>query len=80
MDFSRAALIVFIALILVIGLNAVIYFSLAKKSGKGENTVTLLRKAAGRIRNPWEIEDRDLHELSNRVTELSKKDKVSKDQ
>ena len=71
MDYSKAALVIFLTLVIVIGFNVVIYFSYSKRNGGG-GSVDMLRSAFKRARNPWEIEDSNLKELSERVAELKK--------
>ena len=72
MDYSKAALVIFLTLVIVIGFNVVIYFSYSKRNGSGGGAVDMLRSAFKRARNPWEIEDSNLKELSERVAELKK--------
>ena len=72
MDYSKAALVIFLTLVIVIGFNVVIYFSYSKRNGGGGGSVDMLRSAFKRARNPWEIEDSNLKELSERVAELKK--------
>ncbi len=70
MDTGRAALVIFLTLFIVIGVNALIYLSLRKRSSIGQ--IEMMRRAARRARNPWEDEENDLRELSRRVAELKK--------
>lgn len=72
MDYSKAALVIILTLVIVIGFNVVIYFSYSKRNGSGGGSVDMLRSAFKRARNPWEIEDSNLKELSERVAELKK--------
>ena len=72
MDYSKAALVIFLTLVIVIGFNLVIYFSYSKRNDGGGGSVDMLRNAYKRARNPWEIEDSNLKELSERVAELEK--------
>lgn len=69
MDYSKALLIVFIALLVVVFINAAIYYSLSKKNSIGE--IELLRKAANRAKDPWEVENTNLTELSSLVKQLN---------
>lgn len=69
MDTGRAALVIVLTLVIVIGVNAAIYVSLRSRKTVGQ--IELLRRAANRARNPWEDEDNDLRELSRRVAALS---------
>lgn len=70
MDTGRAALVIILTLLIVIGVNALIYLSLRKRSSIGQ--IEMMRRAAKRARNPWEDEDNNLRELSRRVAELKK--------
>jgi len=72
MDYSKAALVVVLTLVIVIGFNVVIYFSYSKGNGGDGGAIDMLRSAFKRARNPWEIEDTNLKELSERVSELKK--------
>jgi len=72
LDLDKAALVICLTLFIVIGINAAIYASLRR--GNTVRQIELLRKAAGRVRNPWEEEDQALSELSRRVKELEKHD------
>ena len=72
MDYSKAALVIFFTLVIVIGFNVVIYFSYSKRNDGGGGAVDMLRSAYKRARNPWEIENSNLKELSERVAELKK--------
>lgn len=69
MDYSKALLIVFIALLVVVFINAAIYYSLSRKNSIGE--IELLRKAANRAKDPWEVENNKLTELSSLVKQLN---------
>lgn len=73
MDLSKAALVVCLTLFIVIGINAAIYVSLARRKHNSVGQIELLRRAASRARDPWEQENTDLRELSRRVTELKEK-------
>lgn len=68
MDTGKAALVICLTLIIVIGVNAAIYASLRNRSTVGQ--IEMLRRAVRRARNPWEHEDNDLLELSRRVAAL----------
>lgn len=72
MDTNRAILVICITLLLVIGINAVIYVSVTRKKGQNATMeqIKLLRRAAKRAQDPWQAEDNDLQELSRRVSEL----------
>lgn len=72
MDYSKVAFVVILTVLVVIGINAAIYFSFARKRGAGQ--IELLRRAAQRARSPWENEDKALVELSKLVAGLKDKD------
>ena len=72
MDYSKVILVVSLTILIVVGFNLVIYFAYGRKNSGG--TVDLLRKAAKRARDPWEQEDAQLQELSERVAQLRKAD------
>ncbi len=74
MDPNRAFLIVCLTVSAVIVFNVMIYLSLRR--GNETTTIDLMRKAAGRARNPWKDEDDALQELSNLVSGL--KDEIPK--
>lgn len=74
MDYGRAALVVFITLFIVIGVNAAIYVSFTRrKNHSSVGQIEMLQRAARQVRNPWEKEDADLQELSQRVKTLRPK-------
>jgi hypothetical protein len=70
LDFSRAFLIVAIALVVVILFNVGIYYGYARKNSRNEfkDMINVVKLA----RNPWEEEDNNLKELSQRVEDLKK--------
>jgi hypothetical protein len=68
MDFTRALIIVGLALGLVVVINLGLYLLLTRKNTFFE--IDLFRKAAGRARQPWQSEDDALEELSERVKHL----------
>jgi hypothetical protein len=73
MDSGKAALVVCLTLFIVIGINAAIYVSFTRKNTTSQ--IELLRRAAQRARDPWEKENTDLKELSQRVSELKERKK-----
>jgi hypothetical protein len=73
MDPGKAALVICVTLFIVIGVNAAIYMSFKSKNTTGQ--IELLRRAAKRARDPWEQENADLKELSQRVSELKERKK-----
>jgi hypothetical protein len=72
MDYSKLILVFFITLILVVGVNAIIYVMLRRINAVGE--IDMFRRAANRVRRPWGQEDDDLEELSRRVRAFSNPD------
>jgi hypothetical protein len=78
MDFSKAFVIVGIALVVVILFNIGIYFGYARKNSRNEfnDMINVMKNA----RNPWEEEDANLKELSKRVDALKKKDAGGQEQ
>jgi site-specific DNA-adenine methylase len=75
MDFSKAFVIVGIALVVVILFNVGIYFGYARKNSRNEfNDMIHVMKNA---RNPWSEEDANLKELSRRVDSLVDKEHVA---
>ena len=72
MDFSKAFIIVGIALVVVILFNVGIYFGYARKNSRNEfnDMINVMKNA----RNPWSEEDANLQELSRRVGSLADND------
>ena len=69
-DFERLLLVICLTVLIVAGLNALVYAGLRR--GKEANMVELTRKAAQRARNPWQDEEEALQELSRMVSSLEK--------
>jgi len=67
-DTSRIVLIVCLTVILVIGINAMLYAALRR--GDEANLVELTRRAFRNARNPWKEEDEALQELARLVKRL----------
>jgi hypothetical protein len=76
-DPGKVLLVIGLTLLIVIGVNVVIYFSVTRKSSIGQ--IELLRRAAKQARNPWEVEDNSLAELSRLVADLKEKPSQEKD-
>ncbi len=70
MDFENAGLVICITIFIVIGINAAIYTMVSKGGTIGQ--IELMRRAAKRLRQPWEPEDRALEELSKQVAEIKR--------
>lgn len=68
LDLGRAALVVILALVGVVFINVAIYYMVKGKGTIGQ--IQMIRKAAGRARNPWEGEDQALQDLSELVKQL----------
>ena len=64
----KVLVVVGLTFMIIIAFNVVLYFSAIGKSTTGQ--VNLLRRAAGRVKNPWQAEDDDLKKLSQMVAEL----------
>lgn len=77
MDFSKAIIVVVVTLLLVIGLNAAIYLSVTRKNSVGQ--IELLRRAASRVKDPWQSENEDLSELAHLVKGLQPKQQEFQD-
>jgi hypothetical protein len=69
MDVAKALLVVVITLVVVVGINAAIYIGVTWKKSRNSSPgqMELLRKAAGRVKDPWESENTNLSELSELV-------------
>jgi uncharacterized membrane protein affecting hemolysin expression len=68
MDASKVPIVLCLALIIVVGVNAAIFAMLRR--GNEARQVELLRKAARSLQQPWSSEDQDLKELSRKVAEI----------
>jgi hypothetical protein len=76
-DAGKALLVIVLTIGGVILINLAIY---AMVKGKGTiGQIELMRKAANQARNPWELEDKALKDLSELVKQL-KNEPVSPDQ
>jgi hypothetical protein len=73
MDYGKLILVFFITLILVVGVNAIIYVMLRRVNAVGE--IELFRRAAKRAKRPWAQEDDALEELSRRVQAFTQANK-----
>lgn len=71
MDYSKAFLVVFVTILIVIVINAAIFASVTRKNSVGQ--IELLRKAASRAKDPWQPENENLSELSRLVKNLQEK-------
>ena len=76
-DPGKVMLVIGLTLLIVIGVNVLIYFSVTRKGTIGQ--IELLRRAAKQARNPWEVEDNSLAELSKLVAELKENSDQGKD-
>lgn len=77
MDAGKVILVVCLTIVGVVAINAILY--LALRRGQEANAITLIRKAALRVRDPWNDEAKALDELSQRVAGLNqtKSDEIS---
>jgi hypothetical protein len=74
MDPGKAALVIIITLVIVVGLNIWIYVSLSQ--GKKPNSIDIIRKVTINLQQPFTKEDDALKELSQRVAALRKPDQA----
>lgn len=80
---TKAALVIGITLVAVVLFNILLYYSVTRRSNRGggmAGQIDLFRKAAGRTRNPWEEEDRNLQELARLARRLREDQKTDEDQ
>ncbi len=68
---GRVMLVVGLTLLIVVGVNVLIYFMVTRRGTIGQ--IELMQKAAKQARKPWEGEDNSLVELSRLVAELKEK-------
>ena len=67
-DTGRAALVIVLTILGVILINLAIFAMVRGKSTTGQ--IDLLRKVTKQARNPWEIEDNKLKDLSELVKQF----------
>ena len=65
---EKVTLVIGLTLIIVIGVNVILYFAVRDRSLPHQ--IELFRRAARRARNPWQDEDNALGELSDLVSKL----------
>ncbi|MBE0408640.1 MAG: hypothetical protein IBX69_02785 [Anaerolineales bacterium] len=65
MDYGKLMLVFLITIVLVVGVNGLIYVMLRRVNAIGE--IELFRKAIKRAKKPWAQEDDALEELARRV-------------
>lgn len=70
MDVGRAAWVICITLVFVVILNIGIFIAFSRR--KPDSYSSTLGKAAKEIHNPWQRENAQLTELSQRVADLQK--------
>ena len=68
--FENPVLLMALCGVLFIGLGLPISLLLSARRGQNLDEVTLVKKAAKRARNPWQVEDEQLSELAQRVDKL----------
>lgn len=69
-DTGKAFLVVVLTILGVVVINVSIYYMVR---GRGTiQQIEMLRKATKQVRNPWELEDQALDELSTLVKSLKK--------
>jgi hypothetical protein len=76
MENNRLFWVLCLTLLLVVGLNILIYVAL--KGKKTESMVEVLRRLSKGVRNPWEAEDAALSELSKLVADLKSENNVER--
>ena len=76
-DPGKVLLVIGLTLLIVIGVNVLIYFSVTRKGTIGQ--IELMQRAARQARNPWEREDNSLTELSKLVADLQNKSDEKQD-
>jgi len=78
MDIGKALIIVAITLIVVIGFNVIIY--LGSRGDRTIRQVELFKRATKMIRNPWQVEDSMLNELSEATNKIRDKSADQKEE
>ena len=78
MDIGKALIIVAITLIVVIGFNFIIY--LGSRGDRTIRQVELFKRATKMIRNPWQVEDSMLNELSEATNKIRDKSADQKEE
>jgi hypothetical protein len=78
MDPLKAALVIFLALFIIVGINIAIYIIVKGSSRDMPLTMDIIRRAAERVRNPWIVEDTMLEELAD-ITARLKNEKGQED-
>ena len=77
MEYDKLYWVLCLTLLLVVGLNALIYIAL--KGKKAESMSEVLRRLSKGVRNPWEAEDTALSELSELVADYKREDNVERE-
>lgn len=75
---TRVIVALCLVAVLVIGINAALFFSLRKTSTTRH--VQLWQKAAKRVREPWKDEDEALQNLSKLVSQLREEQESAEDE
>jgi hypothetical protein len=68
MDTDRIYLVIILTVVIVIGINGILYLVLRR--GNEANFIDLTRKSLMNVRNPWHAEDQALQELSRLTAHL----------
>ncbi len=74
---SKAILAIIIVILLVLGVNGILYLLLRK--GQTNQHLELWQRAVRRASNPWQDEENNLKELSKLVEELKEPQKPEPD-
>ena len=70
MDPLKAALVIFLALFIIVGINIAIYIIVKGSSRDMPLTMDIIHRVAKRVRNPWIVEDTILEELADIAARL----------
>lgn len=68
---NNILLVVCLVVLIGLGIPAMLYAGMRRRGDIGQ--IDLIRKAASRGRHPWQAEDAQLRELSDKVKKLKKK-------
>jgi len=80
MNSNTAFLVIGITLIVVVGINAVIYAAVTRRKQNSAGQFELMRRATKRARNPWGEENAKLEELSKTVASLKETQSLDDDE
>ena len=69
---SSILLVIFLVILIVVGVNGVLFLMIRGKKTFNTKSFQMLQKAAKRAQNPWESENDALKELSDLVDNLKR--------